>query len=54
MTRLQKHFQPGDIMCVIAVALTVAVYLVTREEAFKMLCVAQLTFLAGRQSKVDG
>lgn len=51
MTRLQKHLQPADVTCVIAVVLMVVVYLATREESFKMLCVAQLTFLAGRQSK---
>lgn len=52
MTKLERHLQPADVLCVIAVVLTVVVYLVTREDAFKMLCVAQLTFLAGRQSKV--
>lgn len=49
--QLAKHIQPMDVTCIIAVVLTVVVYLVTREDSFKMLCVAQLTFLAGRQTK---
>lgn len=48
-TALQKHMQPSDIIGILAVVITIALYLVTREDVFKQLCVVQLAYLAGVQ-----
>jgi hypothetical protein len=40
-------------MAIVAVGFSVVVYLITREDVFKVLCLTQIGYLAGRQSKVS-
>jgi hypothetical protein len=49
--QLKQRLQPGDITAIVAALLSVLVYLITREDVFKTLCLAQICYLAGRQSK---
>lgn len=48
MTR--EYLTPTDWLAIVAVCLTAAIYLATREPELRTAFLAQIAFLAGRQS----